>query len=44
MEYAEKNGLQLLRKPFHTQELYSALNTALASGEFGHERRVIILS
>jgi DNA-binding NtrC family response regulator len=35
MEYAEKNGLQLLRKPFHTQELYSALNTALASGEFG---------
>jgi Domain of unknown function (DUF4082) len=35
MEYAEKNGFQLLRKPFHTQELYSALNTALASGEFG---------
>ena len=35
MEYAEKNGLQLLRKPFHTQELYSALNAALARGEFG---------
>jgi FixJ family two-component response regulator len=35
MEYAERNDLQLLRKPFHTQELYNAINTALASGEFG---------
>ena len=35
MEYAADNGLQLLRKPFHLQELYSAVNTALASGEFG---------
>lgn len=35
VEYAEKNGLQLLRKPFHMQELYDAVNTALASGEFG---------
>jgi two-component system OmpR family response regulator len=35
MEYAADNGLQLLRKPFRLQELYSAVNTALASGEFG---------
>jgi DNA-binding response OmpR family regulator len=35
MKYAADNGLQLLRKPFHLQELYSAVNTALASGEFG---------
>jgi two-component system, OmpR family, response regulator len=35
MQYAEKNDLQLLRKPFGTQELYNAINTALASGEFG---------
>ena len=35
MEYAADNGLQLLRKPFRSQELYSAVNTALASGEFG---------
>jgi DNA-binding response OmpR family regulator len=35
MKYAMDNGLQLLRKPFHPQELYSAVNTALASGEFG---------
>ena len=32
---AADNGLQLLRKPFRSQELYSAVNTALASGEFG---------
>jgi len=32
---AMDNGLQLLRKPFRSQELYSAVNTALASGEFG---------
>jgi two-component system OmpR family response regulator len=35
MERAEEFNLQLLRKPFHTQELYDAVNTALASGEFG---------
>jgi DNA-binding response OmpR family regulator len=35
MTYAEENGLQLLRKPFHAQELYNAINMALASGEFG---------
>jgi two-component system OmpR family response regulator len=35
MKYAMDNGLQLLRKPFHLQELYNAVNTALASGEFG---------
>ena len=32
---AADNGLQLLRKPFRSQELYSAVNMALASGEFG---------
>ena len=35
MKYAMDNGLQLLRKPFHLQELYSAVDTALASGESG---------
>ena len=35
MEYAAENNLQLLRKPFHAQELYDAVNTALSSGEFG---------
>ena len=35
MKYAMDNGLQLLRKPFHLQELYSAVTTALASGQFG---------
>ena len=35
MKYAMDNGLQLLRKPFHLEELYNAVDTALASGEFG---------
>jgi len=35
MKDAADNGLQLLRKPFRSQELYSAVNMALASGEFG---------
>ena len=35
MEHAAENNLQLLRKPFHAQELYDAVNTALSSGEFG---------
>jgi DNA-binding NtrC family response regulator len=35
MERAEENNLQLLRKPFHAQELYHAVNTALSSGKFG---------
>ena len=34
MERAEEYNLQLLRKPFHAQELFDAV-TALASGEFG---------
>jgi two-component system, OmpR family, response regulator len=33
--YAEENDLQLLKKPFRSQELYSAVAGALASGEFG---------
>jgi len=35
MKDAADHGLQLLRKPFRPQELYSAVNMALASGEFG---------
>ena len=35
IKYAMDNGLQLLRKPFRSQKLYSAVNMALASGEFG---------
>ena len=37
--FAEENGLQLLRKPFHMQELYDAVNRAIASGEFGQRSR-----
>jgi DNA-binding NtrC family response regulator len=35
VKYAEDHGLQLLPKPFRAHELYSAVNMALASGEFG---------
>src|SRR6202048_1404055 len=35
MKSAMDNGLQLLRNPLRSQELYCAVNTALASGEFG---------
>ena len=35
MKDAADNGLQLLRKPFRLQELYSAVNMALAGGELG---------
>jgi two-component system OmpR family response regulator len=35
MKYAANDDLQLLRKPFHLQEIYTAVNTAIASGEFG---------
>jgi two-component system OmpR family response regulator len=35
MKRAEEYNLQLLRKPFHARELYDAVNTALASGQFG---------
>jgi len=38
MKYAEDNGLQLLRKPFRTQELCDAIETALGSGELGRRR------
>jgi FixJ family two-component response regulator len=38
MECADKNGLQLLRKPFDTQELYNAVNAALASRDFGQRQ------
>jgi DNA-binding NtrC family response regulator len=39
MERAEEYNLQLLRKPFHAQELHEAVNTALASGEFGQRQQ-----
>ena len=35
MEIADLHGLQLLRKPFRSQDLCDALETALASGKFG---------
>ena len=35
MKRAEEYNLQLLRKPFHAQQLNDAVNTALGSGEFG---------
>ena len=38
MEHAAENNLQLLRQPFHAQELCDAVNTALSSGEFGPGR------
>jgi DNA-binding NtrC family response regulator len=39
MTFAEENGLQLLRKPFHAQELYDAVNMAIARGDFGQRSR-----
>ena len=39
MERAEEYNLQLLWKPFHAQELYDAVNVALASGELGQRSR-----
>lgn len=35
MEYAEKHGLQLLLKPFRTEELCDLVEKALSSGAFG---------
>jgi len=35
IEFAENNGLQLLRKPFHLQELHDAVAKAIASGTPG---------
>jgi FixJ family two-component response regulator len=43
MERAEEYNLQLLRKPFHAKELFDAVNTALASGEFGHDHKVTLM-
>src|ERR1700730_1888661 len=42
MKYAMDNGLQLLRKPFRSQELYSAVNTALASGESDSDHKATV--
>lgn len=35
IQFAEDMGLQLLSKPFHMDELIRAIETAIASGEFG---------
>jgi two-component system OmpR family response regulator len=35
MKFAVDNGLQLLRKPFHMAEFIEAVETAIASGQFG---------
>ena len=35
MEFADKNGLQLLWKPFRITELLDAIEKAIGSGEFG---------
>jgi two-component system OmpR family response regulator len=35
MKFAADNGLQLLRKPFHMAEFIEAVETAIASGQFG---------
>lgn len=35
IEFAVKNNLQLLKKPFRMQELFDALDHAIVSGEFG---------
>ena len=38
ISFAAEHGLQLLRKPFRVEELYTALDKALSSGEFGQRR------
>jgi DNA-binding NtrC family response regulator len=35
MEFAQENGLQLLSKPFKSDELDEAIKKAFGSGEFG---------
>jgi two-component system OmpR family response regulator len=35
IKFAEDNGLQLLRKPFHMPQLMQAVEDAIASGQFG---------
>ena len=35
MQFADENGLQLLHKPFRIADLLSAIDAAIASGEFG---------
>src|SRR3954452_20297902 len=35
MEFADENGLQLLAKPFHFDDLIAALEKALLSGQSG---------
>lgn len=39
MRFAQEHNLQLLQKPFRMVDLYVALDTALASGEFGQRSR-----
>ena len=35
MQFADENGLQLLRKPFRLPDLVGAIYEAISSGEFG---------
>jgi len=35
MEFADENGLQLLAKPFHFDDLVAAIEKALSSGQSG---------
>ena len=35
MQFADENGLQMLRKPFRSSELLAAIRQAIDSGEFG---------
>ena len=35
MSFAAEDGLQPVRKSFRAEELYTALDKALSSGEFG---------
>ena len=35
MEFADENGLQLLAKPFHFDDLIAAIEKALSSGQSG---------
>jgi hypothetical protein len=38
MSFTVEDGLQPLRKPFRAEELCTALDKALSSGEFGQRR------
>jgi DNA-binding NtrC family response regulator len=43
MDRAEEYNLQLLRKPFHAQELFDAVNTALPAVSLDNDHRVTVM-